>query len=117
MPASEPEQIHGLFEQAFNAGDLEALMALYEPDAALIPRPGAVAEGTAAIRDSLGWFLDRRGRITLSTRSSSFASATWLSSRTAGPSQGERCRTAAPPSSAPRRPRSPAGSPTEPGAM
>jgi 3-oxoacyl-[acyl-carrier protein] reductase len=40
MPATEPEQIHGLFEQAFNDGDIEALMALYEPDAALVPQPG-----------------------------------------------------------------------------
>ena len=67
MPATEPEQIHGLFEQAFNAGDLDALMSLYEPDAALIPQPGTVVEGTAAIRDSLRWFLDRRGQITLDT--------------------------------------------------
>ena len=68
MPATEPEQMHPLFEQAFNAGDIEALMALYEPDAALVPQPGAVAEGTDAIRDSLRWFLDRRGRITLDTK-------------------------------------------------
>jgi uncharacterized protein (TIGR02246 family) len=68
MPATEPEQMHGLFEDAFNAGDLEALMALYEPDAALVPQPGAVAAGTAAIRESLQWFLDRRGRITLDTK-------------------------------------------------
>lgn len=53
MPATEPEQMHGLFEQAFNAGDIEALMALYEPDAALVPQPGAIAEGSAAIRESL----------------------------------------------------------------
>jgi uncharacterized protein (TIGR02246 family) len=68
MPATEPEQMHGLFEDAFNAGDLEALLALYEPDAALVPQPGALAEGTAAIRESLQWFLDRRGRITLDTK-------------------------------------------------
>ena len=68
MPATEPEQMHGLFEHAFNAGDIEALMALYEPDAALIPQPGALAEGTAAIRESLRWFLDRRGEITLDTK-------------------------------------------------
>ena len=68
MPATEPEQIHDLFERAFNAGDIEALIALYEPDAALIPQPGTVAEGTAAIRDSLRWFLDRGGRITLDTK-------------------------------------------------
>jgi uncharacterized protein (TIGR02246 family) len=68
MPATEPEQMHGLFEQAFNAGDIEALMALYEPEAALVPQPGAVAEGTAAIRESLRWFLDRGGQITLDTK-------------------------------------------------
>jgi uncharacterized protein (TIGR02246 family) len=68
MPASEPEQIHRLFEEAFNGGDLEALMALYEPEAALVPQPGAVAEGLGAIRDSLQWFLDRGGRITLDTK-------------------------------------------------
>jgi uncharacterized protein (TIGR02246 family) len=68
MPATEPEQLHRLFEQAFNAGDLDALMALYEPDAALIPQPGATAEGTGAIRESLAWFLDRRGQITLDTK-------------------------------------------------
>ena len=68
MPATEPEQMHGLFQQAFNAGDIDALMALYEPDAALIPQPGALAEGTAAIRESLRWFLDRRGEITLDTK-------------------------------------------------
>lgn len=68
MPATEPESMHALFEQAFNAGDLEALMTLYESDAALVPQPGAVAEGTDAIRESLRWFLDRRGQITLETK-------------------------------------------------
>jgi ketosteroid isomerase-like protein len=67
MPATEPEQMHGLFEEAFNAGDIEALIALYEPEAALVPQPGIVVEGTAAIRDALTWFLDRRGQITLDT--------------------------------------------------
>jgi uncharacterized protein (TIGR02246 family) len=68
LAATEPEQIHGLFEQAFNAGDVEALIALYEPDAALVPQPGTVVEGTAAIRDALRWFLDRGGQITLDTK-------------------------------------------------
>jgi ketosteroid isomerase-like protein len=45
MPASTPEQIHRLFEEAFNAGDLDGLMELYEPDAALIAQPGSLANG------------------------------------------------------------------------
>jgi uncharacterized protein (TIGR02246 family) len=67
MPATEPEQIHRLFEQAFNAADLEGLLALYEPEAILIPQPGALVEGSEAIRESLRWFLDREGQITLDT--------------------------------------------------
>ena len=68
MPATEPEQLHRLFEQAFNAGDLEALMELYEPDAALIPQPGVTVEGSDGIRDALRWFLDRQGQISLDTK-------------------------------------------------
>src|SRR5512132_3663470 len=45
MPATTPEQIHRLFEEAFNAGDLDSLMELHEPDAALIAQPGSVARG------------------------------------------------------------------------
>jgi uncharacterized protein (TIGR02246 family) len=68
MAATEPAHLHRLFEQAFNAGDIEALMALYEPEAALVPQPGALAEGPDAIRESLRWFLDRRGAISLETK-------------------------------------------------
>ena len=68
MPATEPEQIHRLFEQSFNAADLEGLLALYEPDATLVPQPGVVVEGIEGIRDSLRWFLDRRGRITIDSK-------------------------------------------------
>ncbi len=68
MSATEPEQLHRRFEQAFNDGDIEALMALYEPDAALIPQPGVTVEGSDGIRDALRWFLDRRGTITLDTK-------------------------------------------------
>ena len=83
MPATEPEQLHRLFEQAFNAGDLEALMELYEPDAALIPQPGVTVEGSDGIRDALRWFLTARVR-SASTRSSRCASGTSPTSQTGG---------------------------------
>jgi uncharacterized protein (TIGR02246 family) len=57
MPASTPEQIHRLFEEAFNAGDLDGLMELYEPDAALIAQPGSVAHGREQARAALQDFL------------------------------------------------------------
>jgi ketosteroid isomerase-like protein len=40
MPARTPEEVVRLFAQAFSVHDLEALMALYEPEATLIPQPG-----------------------------------------------------------------------------
>lgn len=66
MPARKPEDVHRLFGEAFNAGDLEALMALYEPGATLVAQPGQPAvSGTEAIRGALGAFLGRKGRMTL----------------------------------------------------
>jgi uncharacterized protein (TIGR02246 family) len=68
MGASTPEQIHRLFEEAFNAGDLDNLMELYEPDAALIAQPGSVAHGSDQARAALQGFLALKGRITLNTK-------------------------------------------------
>jgi uncharacterized protein (TIGR02246 family) len=68
MRASTPEQIHRLFEEAFNAGDLDGLMELYEPDAALIAQPGSVAHGSDQARAALQGFLALKGRITLNTK-------------------------------------------------
>jgi uncharacterized protein (TIGR02246 family) len=68
MPASTPEQIHRLFEEAFNAGDLDGLMELYESDAALIAQPGSVAHGGEQARAALQGFLALKGRITLNTK-------------------------------------------------
>jgi uncharacterized protein (TIGR02246 family) len=68
MPATTPEQIHRLFEEAFNAGDLDGLMELYEPDAALIAQPGSLARGIEQARAALQGFLALKGRITLDTK-------------------------------------------------
>lgn len=68
MPATSPAQIHREFEEAFNAGDLDALLALYEPGAALIAQPGVVAVGLDQIGPALQAFLDTGGKIRLDTR-------------------------------------------------
>jgi uncharacterized protein (TIGR02246 family) len=57
MPAREPEEAHRLWTERFKAGDLEGLLALYEPTATLIAQPGQAAGGTAAIREALSGFL------------------------------------------------------------
>jgi uncharacterized protein (TIGR02246 family) len=67
MAIGTPEEMHQLFARHFNAGDLESLMALYTPDAALVPQPGQVVTGQAAIREALQGFLSLGGRMVLDT--------------------------------------------------
>jgi uncharacterized protein (TIGR02246 family) len=68
MPATTPEQIHQLFESAFNAADIDGLMELYESNAALIAQPGSVDRGSEQVRAALQGFLALKGRITLNTK-------------------------------------------------
>ena len=69
MAARTPTDAHRLFERAFNAGDLEGLMALYESDAVVIPQPGAEPiKGTKAIRSALEQFLALKGKVELETK-------------------------------------------------
>lgn len=49
-PAARPEDLPRLFVERANAGDLEGLVDLYEPEAVLRFPPGNVARGHAAIR-------------------------------------------------------------------
>ncbi len=62
MPARSPEDVHQLWFAAMNAGDLDATLELYEPEATLVPQPGEVVSGTAAIREALGGFLAMQPR-------------------------------------------------------
>ena len=68
MPArtpDTPEELHRQFAEALNAHDLGALMALFEPEAILIPQPGQVVTGTEAIREALSGFLALKPRFDL----------------------------------------------------
>jgi uncharacterized protein (TIGR02246 family) len=68
MPAQKPEDLDVLFASAINAGDIEALVKLYEPGACLMPEPGQVVSGTKALREALGGFLAMKPRIKLDVR-------------------------------------------------
>ena len=68
MTNNRPEDVHRLFAEHFNAGDLEALVALYEDGAAFVPQPGEVVTGKEAIREALQGFLATGGKIKVSTR-------------------------------------------------
>lgn len=54
----KPEDLHAMFADAFNARDLERLLALYEPEAKLLPGGGPLRSGTAEIREALARFLE-----------------------------------------------------------
>jgi uncharacterized protein (TIGR02246 family) len=68
MPAHKPEDMVPTFEAAFNSGDIEQVMALYEPDCVLVPQPGQTVAGTAAIRAALVGFLAVRGQIKVTSK-------------------------------------------------
>jgi len=73
MAAMTPEALDTLFAAALNAGDLDALAALYEPQASLMPSPGQLVAGTAAIRQALGGLLAGKPTITLTAQTLSQA--------------------------------------------
>jgi len=68
MNKHDPAHIHTLFMDAFNAADIDSLVALYEPNAILVVNGQPVA-GQEMIRKAYESFLARRPRIALKTRS------------------------------------------------
>jgi len=50
MIATRPEQVVELLDQAFNERDLEALLGLYEQNAAVVTEPGKMARGASELR-------------------------------------------------------------------
>jgi uncharacterized protein (TIGR02246 family) len=53
MLIQEPQDTHRLFADAASRGSLESLLALYEPDAVVVEKDGALSVGTEAIRAHL----------------------------------------------------------------
>ena len=53
MPAYKPEECDLLLFEVIETGDLDAALALYEPDAVFVVSPGQVVTGHAAIREVL----------------------------------------------------------------
>ena len=60
---SRPIDTVNQLSAALNRGDLEAALALYEPDAVLVVQPGQLARGSAELRAALGQFIDLRPRL------------------------------------------------------
>jgi uncharacterized protein (TIGR02246 family) len=63
-----PEELPRLWAETFIAGDLDALVALYEEDATLVAQPGEIVTGIDAIREALSAFLATQPRFDLEVR-------------------------------------------------
>lgn len=63
----EPGELHSRVQAAFNAKDVDALVAMYEPDAWLFGPEGPV-QGHDAIRAVWGGFVAMGGQIDMTTR-------------------------------------------------
>lgn len=67
MLVRTPDDLHKRFLDAFNAGDLDAVMALYEDTAVLVPQPGTITSGHQANRQALLQFLALKGTMQMRT--------------------------------------------------
>ena len=68
MAARNPEDLDRLFSEALNAGDLDALVKLYEPQATIRPSPGETVHGLAAIRSALAGFVGMKPTIAMTSK-------------------------------------------------
>ena len=64
MTDQRPEAVIERFSELLAKGDLDAMVELYEPDAAFVPQPGAQVAGREAIREALAAFLAVKPRMT-----------------------------------------------------
>jgi uncharacterized protein (TIGR02246 family) len=64
----QPGELHRLVQDAFNAGDVDALVNLYEVDAVMATPEGAFVKGHDDIRQQWAGFVSLGGTITMETR-------------------------------------------------
>lgn len=63
--AHTPEALHAILKDAFNRGDVDALVDVYDEDAALVvPRTGRIARGRDNIRAATAPLLAHRPHLT-----------------------------------------------------
>jgi uncharacterized protein (TIGR02246 family) len=60
-----PEQVLESVVHGINTGNLDALLALYEPEAAFAAQPGRLAHGLPGVRESLAAFVGMKGTLDL----------------------------------------------------
>ena len=64
-----PQDLHVALTAAYNAGDLEAMLTLYDPRAVFVVAPGRVTDGRDELRAALERVVALRGRLTITPQS------------------------------------------------
>ncbi len=65
MSKGTPEEVLKSIVDGINTGNLDALMPLYEPEAAFAAQPGSLKHGLSGVRDSLAGFIAMKGTLDL----------------------------------------------------
>jgi ketosteroid isomerase-like protein len=65
MSRGTPEEVLKSIVDGINTGNLDALMPLYEPEAAFATQPGSLAHGLSGVREALGGFIAMKGTLDL----------------------------------------------------
>ena len=73
-PAKDPNDLEKFFVERANAGDVEGLVALYEPNAIVAYGDGEVAMGVGQIRDFFVRFLANRSKLEPSIQAEALSS-------------------------------------------
>ena len=68
VPARTPEDINRLLGEHMAAGDVDAVVALYEPAGVLVSAEGVPTTGRAAIRAALARLAEMRPQFTMNVR-------------------------------------------------
>jgi ketosteroid isomerase-like protein len=65
MLTGNPETAVKEFFRLFNTGDVDAVLAMYEPQAILVAQDGQLAQGTTRLRAALNGFLSLKPTLTI----------------------------------------------------
>jgi uncharacterized protein (TIGR02246 family) len=99
MSRETPEEVLKSIVDGINTGNLDSLMALYEPQAAFATRPGSLTHGLAGVREALAGFIAMKGKLDLKVtrvlEASDLALVTAVWSFTGAGSDGELVNLAA----------------------
>ena len=68
MSNGTPEEVLKSVVDGVNTGNLDALMALYEPEAGFVAQPGSVAQGLKGVSEGLAGFIALKGKLDLKVK-------------------------------------------------